>query len=192
MPGHTLETKRHFYQGGATTGDSTGRKRELILEDDSMDTSRVMVQQQDAGQHNTGRARDRAGARPPDMTASSTDHANNMVFFKPLDNIAHLTLMGDAPRKCDFMGQTFSILSASAQHVSVGRPFGQPKLANLSHIPYDVLSSKLKIWDFEESGFHITEKMWLDHHKLFQVYSFFLHDSILDCFSCIENCVLIV
>ena len=132
-----------------------------------MDTSLVMVQRRDAGQRDTGRERGKPGVRPPDMTPSSTDHANNLVFFKPLDSLAHLTLMGDAPRKCDFMCQIFSIVSASAQHVVVGRPFGQPKLAKLSHLPYDVFSRKLKIWQFEESGFHVIEKMWLGHHKLF-------------------------
>ena len=93
----------------------------------------------------------------------------NIVFFRPVDNINHLTLLGDAPRRCDFVSQIFMVVSLETErgsgtchkisHVTIGPPLGAPKLAKLSNLNYDVLSSKLGIWTCDESGYHVNTTM---------------------------------
>lgn len=85
----------------------------------------------------------------------------NFVFFRPLENISYLTLLGDAPRRCDFICQCFQIIECDASNVVIGPQTGQPKLTKLSHLSYETLSSKLAIWEFQEADYHVTREMWL-------------------------------
>ena len=131
------------------------------LEDDSMDgccgmllvSSKSDVPAQPAQAARQG-ASDRAGARQ-----SLPERHDGVVFFRPLETISHLTLLGDAPRKCDFVCQQFHVISKDTDNVVVGSAIGQPKLTVLTHLPYETLSSKLKIWEFDDAGFHVTQDM---------------------------------
>lgn len=93
----------------------------------------------------------------------SSAAGGNFVFFRPLENISYLTLLGDAPRRCDFICQCFQIIDCDwdASNVVIGPQTGQPKLTKLSHLSYETLSSKLAIWEFQEADYHVMQEMWL-------------------------------
>lgn len=135
------------------------------LEDDSMDgfnTSLVScksdVPAQPAHRVRQG-ASDMADARQ-----GLPERQDGVLFFRPLERISHLTLLGDVPRKCDFVCQLFHVINKDTDNVVVGSAFGQPKLTVLTHVPYETLSSKLKIWEFDDAGFHVIQDMLPGHH----------------------------
>ena len=147
-----------------TAGSRTSK---FSVEDDSMDTLARDVA--------TG-GRDVLGkmnpACPPKRTAHQRtspivkDGVRDIMFFRPVDTIGHLTLLGDAPRKCDFVAEVFSIESfepatGPISQVIVGRALGETKLAKLSHLDYTYLSATLRVWEFGESGYHVTCDMHL-------------------------------
>ena len=87
-----------------------------------------------------------------------------IVFFRPVDkNYSHLTLLGDAIRKFDFVAQTFSVVSVETDNVVLGPAFGDPVLVRLSHLTYDELSKNLLVWEHGEAGYHVIQEMslWL-------------------------------
>lgn len=87
-----------------------------------------------------------------------------IVFFRPVDkSYSHLTLLGDAIRKFDFVAQTFSVVSVETDHVVLGPAFGEPVLVRLSHLTYDELSRNLSVWEHGDTGYHVIQDMplWL-------------------------------
>jgi hypothetical protein len=76
---------------------------------------------------------------------------------------SHLTLLGDAIRKFDFVAQTFSVVSVETDHVVLGPAFGEPVLVRLSHLTYDELSRNLSVWEHGDTGYHVIQEMplWL-------------------------------
>ena len=106
-----------------------------------------------------------SGPRIPSRSVS--DNQDSIVFFKPVDgSLAHLTILGDSIRKCDFVAQVYGVLSTEVNsatgrvaHVTLGPAFGEPKLVRFSHLPYGTLSSKLCVWEFSETGYHVRQEM---------------------------------
>ena len=76
-------------------------------------------------------------------------------------NYSHLTLLGDAIRKFDFVAQTFSVVSVETGHVVLGPAFGEPVLVRLSHLTYDELSRNLSVWEHGDTGYHVIQEMLL-------------------------------
>lgn len=144
------------------------RASKFAVEDDAMDTlARDVATGGDGGGLGTARPpKCNAHARFKGSSPIVKDGQCDIIFFRPVDTIGHLTLLGDAPRKCDFVAEVLSIESIEPttgpiSQVIVGPAFGENKLAKLSHLDYVSLSATLRVWEFGESGYHVTCDMHL-------------------------------
>lgn len=90
------------------------------------------------------------------------------VFFKPVDGgMNHYTLMGERPSNYEILIQLFEVKVAefdarsdSLTSVTVC-PQGQPRMCNLSTLPFDALSKSLMVWGDATSEYHVSATMFL-------------------------------
>lgn len=104
--------------------------------------------------------------------SSIKDGVEFIVFFRPVDNnLAHHTFLGTSfHRKFDFVAQRFAVISCTKnsgtrsktiRSVVIGRPLGPVITVKLSHVQYSSLSQKLRVWELEDSGYHVSRNMQL-------------------------------
>lgn len=99
-----------------------------------------------------------------------THSGNVFVFFKPVDNnMAYQTFLGTGMNdNFDFVMQTFvaradiDAATRNLTEVHIGDSGGPPSAMKLSNLTFDVLSSKLMVWESGSTCYHISDKidMW--------------------------------
>ena len=88
--------------------------------------------------------------------------AGDQVFLRPVDgNLAYHTFLGDGFRSdFEFLGQIMTIMKSEMDNgklceVIVGPSMGAPRAITLSKVPFERLSTSLKIWDAGETGYQV-------------------------------------